>query len=200
MKIGILGAGNVGVALGEALSKAGHAVRYGMRTPSKRPDDGLSFAQAVAFAETVVVSLPYSAMEEVLTPLPLKGRLLIDTTNPMGWEDGSPVHTPPEAGSSGEQVAALTGARVVKGFNTFGAEHCAGAPIEERPIDVMLASDDGEALTVVSSLCDDLGLRPINVGPLHQARATEQLAVLWVQLAIVGGLGRNIAFSLVRGG
>ena len=200
MKIGILGAGNVGVALGEALSKAGHTVRYGMRTPSKRPDDGLSFAQAVAFAETVVVSLPYSAMEAVLTPLPLKGRLLIDTTNPMGWEDGSPVHMPPEAGSSGEQVAALTGARVVKGFNTFGAEHCAGAPIEERSIDVMLASDDAEALKVVSSLCDDLGLRPIHVGPLHQARATEQLAVLWVQLAIVGGLGRNIAFSLVRGG
>ena len=199
MNIGILGAGNVGVALGTALARAGHSVRYGMRTPTKRPDDGLTFAVAVDFADMVVVSLPYGAIEEVLGALQLEGRALIDTTNPMGWEEGSPVHTPPDAGSAAEQIAALTGARVVKGFNTFGAEHCAGGTLEGRPIDVMLASDDSDALEVATGLCGDLGLRPIHVGPLRQARATEQLAVLWVQLAVVGEQGRNIAFSLLRG-
>ncbi len=198
MKIGILGAGNVGVALGAALSKVGHTVRYGMRTPSKRPEDGLTFADAVGFAELVVVALPYGAVEEVLAPLELEGALLIDATNPLGWNEGVPVLAPPKEGSAGEQIAALTGARVVKGFNTFGAEHCAGGTIEGRPIDVHLASDDGEALEVVSDLCDELGLRPIPVGPLYRARATEQLAILWIQLAIVEGRGRKLVFSLVE--
>jgi predicted dinucleotide-binding enzyme len=198
MKIGVLGAGKVGTSLGGALADAGHEIRYGMREPSKRPGDGLSFADAVDFAEVLVVSLPYAAVDAVLSTLDLQGRVLIDTTNPIGWEGGAPLHTPPPEGSSGEHIAALTGAKVVKGFNTFGAEHARGAHLEGRPIDALLAGDHPEAIEVVASLCRDVGLRPIPAGPLRHARATEQLATLWVHLAAVGGLGRDIAFSLVQ--
>ena len=100
---------------------------------------------------------------------------------------------------AGEHIAALTGATVVKAFNTFGAEPLRAGHIEGRPIDAMLAGDDADALAMVGELCAEMGLRPIEVGPLRQARATEHVAMLWIHLAKFKGHGRNISFSLLEG-
>jgi len=197
MKIGILGAGLVGETLGGCLTRVGHEVRFGLRSPAKHPEDGLGFQEAVDFADVVVVALPYGAVDSVLSGLDLIGRLVIDATNPIRWEDG-PVHDTPVEGSAGEHIAALTGATVVKAFNTFGAEHLEAGHIEGRPIDALIAGDDEEAVTRVFSLCEQLALRPIHVGPLRQARATEHVAMLWIHLAKFSGHGRNIAFSLLE--
>ncbi len=91
MKIGIIGAGNVGSTLGRALSKAGHAVLYGVRDAQSpkldalRRDGGLlvSPREAVARSEAVLLATPWGATETALRELgDLGGRPLLDATNP----------------------------------------------------------------------------------------------------------------------
>ena len=124
MHIAILGAGNVGGTLGEALADAGHTIVWGTRHPEEVDRSGgraAPVAEAVAGAEIVVLAVPASAVDAALESAgDLSGKVIIDATNPVRWDDG-PVHAPPAEGSMAQHVAAVTGVPVVKAFNTFGA-------------------------------------------------------------------------------
>ena len=58
--------------------------------------------------------------------------------------------------------------------------------------------DDSAAKETVAHLAADLGFIPINAGPLSNARLLEPHALLWVWLALQGGLGRDFAFQIVK--
>jgi hypothetical protein len=127
----------------------------------------------------------------------LKGTIVVDCTNPVRWEAG-PVHVPPEEGSVAAQLARrFPGARIVKAFNTFGAEFHADAKLGASAADLYLAGDDVDARRAISDLAKTLGFEPVDVGPLRNARHLESLAVLWIHLATVGGKGRQVAFKLL---
>jgi 8-hydroxy-5-deazaflavin:NADPH oxidoreductase len=127
---------------------------------------------------------------------PLSGKILIDATNPLtssldlalGFED-----------SGGETVARLAPeARLVKAFNTTGAENMSSAQtFPGRPM-MPMASDDAEAKTVVAKLAEDLGFEAVDAGPLKAARLLEPLALFWIKQAYAQGFGRAFAFSLIR--
>ena len=126
MKIAIVGAGNVGKALGGAWN-AKHDVVYALREGSDKAKqlskDGFSvaaLAEAAKAADVIVLAIPFAETAAVIEALgPLKGKIVVDATNPLspelemelGFDD-----------SAGETVALLAqGARVVKAFNTTGA-------------------------------------------------------------------------------
>ena len=207
MKIGILGAGNIGGNLGRRWAQGGHSIRFGVR----KPDELAGLVQecgsqasagdastAAAFGDVVVVALPWGAVKDVLGSLgDLRGKIVVDATNPLKWSDG-PVHA--VATSGAEEIAALVpGAIVVKAFNTLGAEHILNPVVGGLPADVFLATDDAGARETVARLAAEIGFRPLDLGPLRNARVGEHLAVAWIHLAMKAGLGRNIALKVVGG-
>lgn len=102
-------------------------------------------------------------------------------------------------GSAGETVARLApGARVVKAFNTTGAENMANARgFAVKPM-MPVAGDDAAAKDAVRKLAEELGFEAVDAGPLAMSRQLEPLAMLWIKLAYAQGLGRNFAFALAR--
>lgn len=208
--IAIIGTGNVGGALAVRLGNAGYAVRLGVREGKAidelvaRVGPGASAATpaaAAAAADVVIMAVPGKALLEAATTLgDLRGKVVVDATNPVAWREG-PVWAPPAEGSNAAALAAaLPGARVVKAWNTFGAEFHADPALPAGPVDVQIAGDDAQARQTVADIAARAGFTPVDVGPLRNAALLESLAVLWIHLATVGGRGRNAAFKLLARG
>jgi hypothetical protein len=202
MKIAVIGTGNVGSALGKLFAKHGHEVFYGMRDPKKSaPDAGAkhgSLAQASDFGEVIVLATPWDATKSAIGALgDVSGKIVIDCTNPLA-PDLSGL-TVGRDDSAGETVARLAkGARVVKCFNTLGAQGYATPAFRDQIASMFYCGNDVEAKAVVKKLGEDLGFEMIDAGPLSQSRLLEPLALLWISLVYKGGFGPNIAFKLLR--
>jgi 8-hydroxy-5-deazaflavin:NADPH oxidoreductase len=205
MKIAIIGAGNVGKALGAAWRARGHEVTYGVRNPSDSKYAELSWAhvakpaEAAAAAEVVVVATPWDATEAAVRGLgDLGGKVLIDCTNPLGMTaDGLGLVVGHDT-SGGEMVAGWTNAAVFKCFNTTGADNMAAASGYAVPPAMFVAGDDASRKPIVMALAQAVGFEAIDAGPLRAARLLEPMAMLWIDQAINRGAGRDFAFAVVR--
>lgn len=209
MKIGILGAGNVGGTLGTRWAQAGHQVTFGSRHPESSEIRELtakagSTARAASLKETqesadlLLVSTPWTAAQSTLTALgDFSGKVLIDVLNPLlpdlsGLQLGTTT-------SAAEQVAGWAhGARVVKTFNTVGYNIMANPDFgPDRPV-MFYCGDDAAAKKTVAPLIGQLGFDAVDAGPLSQARLLEPFALLWISLAYAQGQGREIAFKFLK--
>jgi predicted dinucleotide-binding enzyme len=208
MKIGIIGAGNVGGTLGRAWARQGHQITFGVKDLSDPHVHELvaqigGNAQAAtvreaAGADVVALTVPWDAVQTVLESAgDLNGKILLDCTNPL---QGNNLTAPVSVQSSGgEQVAAWArGARVVKTFNILGFEGMADPHFEGEAATMFYAGDDAEAKAVAATLAREMGFDTVDAGPLASARMLESLAAFWGQLAYPQGLGRNIAFRLLK--
>ena len=205
-RIAILGVGNVGSALGERLARTGFDVLFGAR-PGKDLEALLERCQgravatspgaALREAEVVFLAVPANQAVTALQGLDVENKIIVDCNNPVSI-DGGVIWTPPPEGSTTSQLAAAypTG-RFVKGFSTFGAEFHLNPDLAGEPIDVPLASDDEKAKEQIASIAREAGFRPVDAGPGRNAALLENLAVLWIHLALFGGQGREFGFRLV---
>lgn len=208
MKIAMIGTGNVGGTLGRRWAEIGQQVIFGTRSPDSDKIKALlatagsnagaaTAEEAVAGTEVVVLATPWNAAQSVIESLgDLSGKILIDCMNPIapGLQLALGTTT-----SGAEQIAAwATGARVVKAFNTTGAENMADPIYDGQATTMLICGDDSEAKAVVGQLATELSFEAVDVGPLSAARYLEPFALVWIRLAMVQGLGRNIAFRLVR--
>jgi predicted dinucleotide-binding enzyme len=190
LRIGILGAGNVGGALGRLWAAKGHDVVFGKR--------GASNAEAASAAQVIVLTVPWPAAQEAVRDCgDLAGKILVDCTNPLASDlKGLTVGL---TTSAAEQVAAgAPGAKVVKAFNTIGAMNFGNANFGGVAADGFYCGDDAAAKNVVNGLISDAGMNPVDVGPLRNARLLEPLAMLWIDLAVNQKQGSNHAFKLLR--
>ena len=208
MKIGILGAGNVGGTLGAGWAKHGHEVLFGVRDQGSADTLELvrrcggrgkagSPSEAAAFGGVIVNALPWGAAKAVLSALDLKGKILLDATNPLlpglsGIEVGTT--------SSGAELVSqwARGASVVKIFNTTGFNNMANPVYHGEPIPMLYCGDDKAAKAAAAELAAAIGFAPVDAGPLSNARLLEPAALLWIWLANVGGLSRDFAFQIVK--
>ena len=205
MKIAIIGAGNVGQALAGGWRKAGHDIVFGVRNPAARKaelaalGDVADIRDAATRAETIVIAVPWTVIDEITAAIAgaAVGKTVIDVTNPI-----APPYTDlavAGSDSGAEQVARrLKQSRVVKAFNTVGAEVMAAARYPDGPAALPVAGDDPRAKATAVALARDLGFEPIDAGPLAMARYLEPFAMLWIKLALVQGLGRRFAFRLLQ--
>jgi predicted dinucleotide-binding enzyme len=207
MRIAIIGAGSVGGSLGRRLADAGHHITFGTRHPADGVKDGAPAGatittprEAVRDAEVVILAVPWTAATDAVQSLgPLEGRILIDATNPLTrGPDGLALDVGPSGESGAERIAALVpGARVVKAFNTTGANNMAD-PIYHGERTVMFyAGDDADAKQTVRTLIEQVGFEAVDAGALRRSRELEHVAMLWISLAF-GSMGRDFAFRLVR--
>jgi NADPH-dependent F420 reductase len=208
-RIAIIGAGNVGGALGATLSRAGFPVRFGVRAgtdtkevlaSSGKDAAALDVMEAATFGDVVFLAVPGNVALEVARSLApaLKGKIVVDCNNPLTWKEG-PVWNPPAEGSLAAAIAAAApGAKVVKGWNTFGAEFHKDPGRAGVPAQVYLASDDADAKKLLSEVAAKAGFSAVDAGPLRNAAVLENLAMLWIHLAMVGGQGRDFTFVMQR--
>ena len=209
MNIGIIGSGNVGGTLGTRWARNGHAVRFGFRDP--RSAEALKrvaaagpnasagdAASAAAFGEVIVVATPYEAAAGALCAAgPLAGKTILDATNPLlPGLSGLSVGTTTSAAEAIQ--AAIPEAHVVKIFNTVGFNIMENPDFGgARPV-MFYCGDDAAAKRQAAALATELGFDAVDAGPLRPARTLEPFAMLWISLALQYGLGRDIAFALLR--
>ena len=209
-KIAVIGAGNVGGNLGATLSKAGLPVKFGLKDGASDAKDLLArckdattadAATAAAWGDVVFLAVPGAVAVDVAKSLAkqLEGKVVVDCNNPLTWNEG-PVWAPPAEGSLAAAIAkAAPGARVVKGFNTFGAEFHADPKHAGAATQVFLAGDDAAAKKTVTDVATKAGYRVVDSGPMRNAAVLENLAMLWIHLATVGGQGRDFTFVMQHG-
>jgi len=183
MKIGFIGSGNIGGAIGELLAKAGHEVLFSSRNPDSlkplvarvgpRARAGTP-KEAIAFGDVVFLGVPYSSMPQIGQDYAgaLKGKIVLDAGNPNVRRDGPMAEAAVAKGAGVATAEHLPGARIVRAFNQLNFKvflseaHRAGDRIA-----VPLASDDPQALAVVSRLVTDAGFEPVVVGPLAAGKS-----------------------------
>lgn len=186
MKIGIIGAGNVGGALSRASARAGHTVTVSATEPEHAArvaeeagaKSAATNAEAVADAELVILAVPFDAVDGILRELDgkLGGKVLVDVTNRFAPQDlGGP--------SNAEHIQEKAGATpVIKAFNTIFASHQDAPEADGTRLDGFVAGDDPRAKQTGLDLVESLGFRPIDAGPLAMARALEGMGTLNISL------------------
>lgn len=196
-RIGVVGAGNVGITLARRLAEAGHPVVIGVRDVAKAPAIAgvAAGSPADAFAaDVIILATPWRALPEIAADAQgFPGHIVVDCTNAFGG--GLPEGVPSTAALL---AASAPHARIVKAFNTVGWEVMANPQYGGATPIMPYCGDDADAKQVVRGLIADLGFEAIDVGPLSNAWLTEAMAQLWGQLAYAGGLGRQVAWSLLR--
>ena len=205
MRIAIIGAGNVGSALGQGWAKRGHEVRYGVRNPADAKYRDLPVASpvdAAANAEAIILATPWPATEAAVKGLGnLAGRVVIDCTNPLGMGPDGLGLVLGHSISGGEMVAQWApGASVFKAFNTTGFNNMADLSGYAIAPVMFVAGDDAAKKPTVMGLVWDLGFEAIDAGPLRNARLLEPFGMLWIDQALNRGMGRDFAFAVVRKG
>jgi len=210
MKIGILGAGNIGGGLARAWAAAGHQLMVsGSRDPAKlaavaaKAGHGTqtgSLEEAAAFGEVVVLALLWPQVPAALTALAplLQGKVLIDASNPLtpDFVQLAIGHTD----SGGETVARmLPGVRVVKAYNSVGANIIGSADKRFGGVapTLFFCGDDPAAKQLVAALISDSGFEPVDVGGITTSRFLEPLEQLWVEI-LKSGIQQEFILSLLR--
>jgi predicted dinucleotide-binding enzyme len=215
MRFGILGSGMVGKTLGSKLVSLGHEVKMGSRSTDNEAGrawvatagDGASqgtFAQAAAFGEIVFVCLRGDVTLDAVRAAGadnLKGKIVIDVSNPLDFSHGAPSLIPQFANTNslGEEVQKLLpGASVVKTLNTTNCEVMVNPSLVKGDSDIFISGNDTKAKTTVIGILRSFGWKnPIDLGDITTARGTEMLLPLWLRLMGLYG-GPHFNFKIVR--
>ncbi len=182
LKIGIIGAGRIGGALGELWVKAGHEVLLSSRHPERlkplaerlgpRARAGTP-REAAVFGEVILISVPYGALPQVGRDYAaeLKGKVVLETGNPFPGRDGDMAIAARAKGTHVASAEFLPGVRLVRAFNTI-PHHAlrSEAHRDGERVGVPLASDDEAALKIASRLVEEAGFEPVVVGRLARAK------------------------------
>lgn len=190
--IAIIGTGRVGGTLGSEWGQLGHTIAYGSRDPSRAEVSALvkrsgerakatTPADAVRDAGIVVLAVPWDGAEASAKSLgDLKGKIVIDVTNPLKFE-GDQVTEIPVPHSGAELIQSwLPGTSVVKAFNALNWRVMSDPAATGGPVTIPLASDSASAKARVAALVAELGLEPLDVGRLANAKYLEGMAMLYV--------------------
>ena len=180
MKIGILGAGNIGALAARLFIGAGHEVAV---SNSRGPESlrelvaelgpkaqALTIADASRFGEVILLAVPWRSPEALPHPELLRNKIVIDAMNPY-HPDGGFYDL---AGSTSSEIvlARVPGSRLVKAFNTIYYVHLADRGRKDLPLDdrhtIYVAGDDTEAKKVVARLIEEIGFAAVDTGSLRE--------------------------------
>jgi predicted dinucleotide-binding enzyme len=180
-KIGMIGSGNVGSALGRVWANAGHEVMFSSRNLDhdrklaeqigKNARAGTP-QQAAAFGDVLVFAVPYAALSELGKTLAgsIKGKVVIDACNPFPHRDGEIANQAREKGAGLMSAELLPGARIVRAFNAIGAARMGQAHQEPGRIGMPIAGDDPQAIEIATRLIREIGYEPVLIGGLEMGR------------------------------
>jgi predicted dinucleotide-binding enzyme len=190
--IAIIGTGDLGDSFGARLAELGYPVIYGSRNPNServqvvvaKTGNGASAAsqqEAASLGDIIILPIPWPAMETAAQNLGnLDGKIVVDPSVPwIQGDDGYPeVSAKP---SSAELIQSWNpNARVVKAFGTMGSMIIDDPSTVDGPVTIPIASDHRGAKETVARLVNEMGLDPVDFGPLRMARSIEALAMIYM--------------------
>ena len=180
-KLGLIGSGNVGSNLGRVWANAGYEVMFSSR--DIEADRKLAAQvgkgaragtpqEAAAFGDVLVIAVPYGALPELGKTLAaaIKGKVVIDASNPFPARDGAIADEAREKGAGVVAARLLAGARYVRAFNAVGAARMGAVHETPGKVGMPLAGDDAQAIEVASRLIRDIGFEPVLVGGLAMGK------------------------------
>lgn len=186
MKIGIIGAGKIGITAAKLFARAGHEVAISNSRGAETLADlaaetgttPMNTEEAVQFGEIVLIAIPFGKYK-TLSPADFAGKIVIDANNYYPERDGQIKEIDDNATSSSELLAAhLKDASVVKAFNTIYFEHLAeqgdtNLPLEKRRA-IFVAGNESEDKKIVSRLIEQIGFAAVDTGDLRDGGLAQQ--------------------------
>ena len=187
------GTGDQGRGLARRYAMAGHQVVIGSRSAERAEAAAQEVAAGISggtvtgadnraaaeAAEIVVVAVPWEGHGALLADLvdALRGKVVIDCVNPLGFDGKGAFALPVEEGSAAEQAAALLPeSRVVAAFHHVSAVLLLDPAIDRLDTDVLVLGDDREATDLVQGLVGEIaGMRGVYAGRLRNAHQVEAL-------------------------
>jgi len=202
MNIAIIGTGNVGGALATNWSLR-HSINLGVRDVNNFKGVDLleknantnvfSIREAVAKSDVVLIATPSTAIFEIIELMgDVSNKVIIDATNSVS-QAPEPFKTVYHC------LIDKTNAEVVKCFNSTGFENILDPLYYGGAIDMFMAGDSKSAKILVNQLALDAGFGScLDFGKSDKVELLEKFALSWINLAIMQGHGRNVAFKVIR--
>jgi 8-hydroxy-5-deazaflavin:NADPH oxidoreductase len=193
MKIGFIGSGRQGGAMGVLFAKAGHQVFFSSRHPEQLKDlvakagpnakAGLP-QEAAAFGDVIVIAVPYGALPQVGKDYAaqMKGKVVIELGNPREDRDGPMAKEAMAKGTGVTSAGYLPGVKLVRAFNALSFvqverdAHRAG-----EKLGIPVAGDDQAAVKTVAQLVTDAGFDPVVTGNLASSKLFDRDTAVYVK-------------------
>jgi len=205
LKIGIIGSGRIGSALGEFWVKAGHDVMFSSldlahdkELAAKLGAKAGTPGEAAAFGDVLLVSVPYTALPQIGRDYAasIRGKVVLDTCNPIEARDGPMAVAAREKGTGVASAELLPGARLVRAFNEVGAAKLRSETNRAgEKIAIPLAADDKAALQVAIRLVKDAGFEPVVIGGLDTAKTFDVGTVVFGKALTASELRRALGIA-----
>lgn len=204
MKIAIIGTGNVGGALATQWAKAGHQIFLGVQNMEDFKGKQLlenentsvhTIAESVENSEVILVAAVPQATQSISEAIQdfAKGKVLIDAMNS--------IRTRPEGFNNSFEAFQhyLSEIEVVKCFNSTGFENMQNPVYNGEGIDMFVAGSSEKGKEVAQKLSLDAGFSTCwDFGGDDKVQLLEHFALSWINLAIMQGHGRSMAFKLLK--
>jgi 8-hydroxy-5-deazaflavin:NADPH oxidoreductase len=204
LKIAIIGAGNVGGALALGWARAGHEIIIGAKNPSSDKVKKVltqnsqikvkSVNEASKEAEVILIAASASAVPDISKSLGnVKDKIIIDAMNSIAVDSAGYQN-------SFEALKSLTNCEnIVKCFNTTGFENMINPKYGNITADMFVAGNSIKGKQIATKLAKEIGFAECyDFGGDHRVEMLEQLAMMWVNLALIQKQGRNIAFKVLK--
>lgn len=204
MKIAIIGTGNVGGSLTKGWATAGHEILLGVRDLEDEKVKELadfhekisihSVREASQKAEVILLAAVPQATKQIAESMgDVSEKILIDAMNSIGKK-------PDPFSNTFDALKAWTNAKsIVKCFNSTGFENMLNPKYDEVGIDMFMAGNNEKGKIIAKQLALDLGFENcFDFGGDDKVPLLEQFALAWINLAIMQGQGRGIAFKVLK--
>jgi NADPH-dependent F420 reductase len=189
--VGILGGtGDQGRGLARRLAMAGNRVIIGSRDAGRAADAAASVGSAAQVtgaenedaagaADLVIAAVPWEGHAGLLAKLagPLRGKVVVDCVNPLGFDSHGAYAIPVPEGSAAQQAArVLGGSTVVGAFHHVSAALLLDPDVTDLGQDVLVLGDDRHATDLVQALAERIpGVRGVYAGRLRNCGQIEAL-------------------------
>lgn len=198
MKIGIIGAGDVGQTLAKLWIQAGHSVILSSRHPEILSNviqelgssaKAATVAQAAIEGEILLLAINYWTVDEAITQMTpyVEGKIVIDATNPLRYAEGGGT----ERVIGDREIAGLVmasklpNARIVKAFTTLWTGYLQQHAQRSHPKIAMVFAGDAVDKPVVATLIEDAGFEPVDLGTLADSRPLDPPSAIWNKVLTV---------------
>lgn len=202
LSIVVLGAGNIGRALGGKWRAAGHHVQFGVHDPGGQNAQivraelgdqvGIGTIEDILRTnpDVVLIALPGKVVESIVQEYAaqLNGRIIIDAANRVG-EDSMHNLAPFQQHAPQSPL--------YRAFNSLGWENFADPVFDGVQADLFYCGPDGEARPIVELLISAVGLRPVYLGGSEQMGLLDAIASLWFALVFGQKKSRHLAFKVL---
>ena len=190
--IAIIGTGDLGDSFGARFAELGYTVVYGSRNPEGDKARGVVAAtgygavvttqrDAAARGDIIFLPIGWPAMEMAARALgDLSGKIVVDPSVP--WTQGEDGYPESQASPSSAELIQQwnPGAKVVKGLGTMSSTVIDDPSSVDGIVTIPIASDDREASERIAQLTAELGLDPVDFGPLRMGRLIDSMQLVYM--------------------